>query len=389
MMRFENTLLLAFVIGLCLSFGAIAEDTAIDYSKLSNSQLQQKAKADPVAGRTLAERLLGLDGNMALELQQEGLDRAILLLRAASGRDLVAANMLGGLIGSGVAKAEYEGEELALYQFTAKLGDETGKVNLAVYQLFSDDVQMAIKGRESLQNLAVSSNSRLTFVALRALSTAMLFGIGGEQEVARGIKGYEIYLQFDPEDASVLSVLGKAEQYGWASEKNIPKAISYYQRAGNAGSSEAMWQMGMIYLTGDGVQKDEAKAWNLVVHSSDAGFEDALISRAVMLSLGQGTDQNFTEAYQWYEKVAAKGRAHALRSMGYMNLMGQGRDKNPVLAWAFYDLAAAHDEIAEKQMADMNIDQLEPTKKSQFLSQAATLSDQWLRNHGLTRADIY
>jgi TPR repeat protein len=181
----------------------------------------------------------------------------------------------------------------------------------------------------------------------------MIYGIGGEQDIARGIEGYELFLQFDPQDARVLTLLGKAKQYGWAGERDIPAAIAFYERAIEGGSTSAMWELGMLLKDGDGVEADAKKAWDLIVRASDAGDENAMISRAVLLALGEGVPQNYGQAYAWYEKAASNGRAHAIRSLAFMNQQGQDREVDPQLAWGLYTLAEPFDEIAKIRLAEM------------------------------------
>ncbi len=361
-----------------------------DFTQMDNANLRIEAKGSAVASRILARRMLGLDDtgkSVAKIIENEEMQAAIELLRSASTSDAIAANTLGTLIQNGVAPAKYEGEDGDLFQFAAERGDEGGQVNFAITRLFSGSPEQAVKGRKSLEDIIGNSDSDWRFVALRALSTAMLYGIGGERDIARGVEGYELFLQFYPDDAAALTVMGQAKQYGWVGEKDILAAITFYERAAASGGNSAMWQLAMIYQE----RQDMEKSWNLVVRSSDAGFENAMISRAVMLALGQGVEQDYTQSYNWYEKVAIKGRAHAIRALAYMHQLGQGREENPKLAWGLYKLAAPLDKIAQERLDEMQavLDQWSESERSAFIRDGQEQAQNWLQSHKLTSEDLH
>jgi hypothetical protein len=383
---------LAVVFWLALS-PVVMADAPEDFTTMNEAQLQKAAQSSAIAQRILARRMLGLDDsgeNVSKIIESKQMQVAIDLLRKASISDAVAANTLGILMRNGIAKQQSEGELLALFKFAADRGLEGGIVNLAIQKLFANNSTEAASGRQVLSNFIQNSKSDWTFVALRSLSTAMIYGIGGEQDIARGIEGYELFLQFDPQDARVLTLLGKAKQYGWAGERDIPAAIAFYERAIEGGSTSAMWELGMLLKDGDGVEADAKKAWDLIVRASDAGDENAMISRAVLLALGEGVPQNYGQAYAWYEKAASNGRAHAIRSLAFMNQQGQDREVDPQLAWGLYTLAEPFDEIAKIRLAEMQVvvNELEESKRKEFLAEAQTKAKTWLAAHNLSREDL-
>jgi len=368
-------------------------DVAPDFSKMDASQLQIESETSAIAQRVLARRMLGLDDTgerVSRIIENEQMQSAIDLLRTASTSDAVAANTLGTLMQNGLVEPAYESETRDLFKFAADRGNEGGQVNLAILKLFSGNSIEASSGKQVLENLIKNSNSDWAFVALRSVSTAMLYGIGGERDIAKGLEGYELFLQFSPNDYSILRVLGQAKEYGWVGEKDIRAAISFYERAVEGGSSAAMWQLAMIYQNSDGVEQDMGKAWDLVVQSSDAGYEKAIISRAVMLALGQGVDQDYAASSLWYEKAASNGSAHAIRSLAYMYQVGQSQKVNAELAWGLYSLTAPFDPIAKDRLDEMQlvVDQLEESEKSAFLAAADQQANNWLLAHDLTVEDI-
>ena len=58
-------------------------------------------------------------------------------------------------------------------------------------------------------------------------------------------------------------------------KKNLEKAIHWYQKAAENGNKFAQCNLGICYQYGDGVKKDETKAfnwYNIVMHKIDLDF---------------------------------------------------------------------------------------------------------------------
>ncbi len=57
--------------------------------------------------------------------------------------------------------------------------------------------------------------------------------------------------------------------------KEAMKAISYYQRAANAGHAGAQYNLGLMYLKGEGVVRDALKGLGWLAKAADSGDEKA------------------------------------------------------------------------------------------------------------------
>lgn len=122
---------------------------------------------------------------------------------------------------------------------------------------------------------------------------------------------------------------GKEEQaLAWAQ-----KLLDSLEAKAAAGDTKAAWQLGRIYLTGDGcIPPNRDKAARTFTKLADTGDADAAYLLADMLEkAGNSTDarMNYAHAYGLYKQKAAEGNLDALFREGYMEQMGQGTDADP------------------------------------------------------------
>ena len=97
--------------------------------------------------------------------------------------------------------------------------------------------------------------------------------------------------------------LGLSYSEGSGTEKDLRKALQWYERAPNLGSSNAQLETGYHYYNGLGVEKDPVVA------------------------------------ITWYRKAAAQGDVKAMTNIGLAHRDGQGISRNKIEAFAWLDLA--------------------------------------------------
>lgn len=67
----------------------------------------------------------------------------------------------------------------------------------------------------------------------------------------------------------------------------------------------------MMYLEGDGVPKDPAKASKFMIKAADMGSEDAMCALGKMSLTGEGMVRSDNNARKWLTKAAARGSEEA------------------------------------------------------------------------------
>jgi len=95
--------------------------------------------------------------------------------------------------------------------------------------------------------------------------------------------------------------------------------IEKYQQAAEQGDAGAQFILGLMYATGQGVQKDYQQAVKWYRQAAEQGFAEAQSNLGVMYKNGQGVPQDYKEAIKWWERAAGQGIADAQFKLGMMN----------------------------------------------------------------------
>jgi Sel1 repeat len=135
-----------------------------------------------------------------------------------------------------------------------------------------------------------------------------------------------------------------------------------YQAAANEfiplaerGDHRAMYALGSMYSSGQGVEKDLKKAYKLFYEAAQNGRADAMHKLGLMYETGQGIKQSDKKAIRYYKKSAKLGYPLGQYNFGLMYMKGMGVKQNPINAYAWL-VVAAHQfiyEYASDEQADI------------------------------------
>jgi len=139
-------------------------------------------------------------------------------------------------------------------------------------------------------------------------------------------------------------------------EKNIPRAIYFYEKAAEDGHVVADLILAEIYFAGVIVPKDSYKAFSYFEMAYNQGNKDAALYLGLFHQNGVVVDKNEKVAVQLFEYAANKGQADAQFNLAKCYEKGIGIEKNFNMAKHYYQLAAANDhEEAEKKLSSFKI----------------------------------
>lgn len=106
------------------------------------------------------------------------------------------------------------------------------------------------------------------------------------------------------------------------------KAIADLKEIGYAGNVNAQVQLGVIYLTGDGVPKNDAEAVKWLRKAADQDHPLAERYLAEMYFKGRGVPADNTEAAKWLRMAAEQGDAESEHNLAVLYTQGQGVPRN-------------------------------------------------------------
>lgn len=146
----------------------------------------------------------------------------------------------------------------------------------------------------------------------------------------------------------------QARKYLYGTKDTPPDfkaALTLMMAEANKGNGFAMHDLGKMYLSGLGCEKDEeqaqdwfAKAYHaFVAEESKAKKKDYLQYRiGKLFSFGYGVDQDYLKAAEWYEKAVGENNPFAAYALGSLYRRGQGVEQDDGKAYALYRMAAEH-----------------------------------------------
>ena len=90
------------------------------------------------------------------------------------------------------------------------------------------------------------------------------------------------------------------------------------------GTPSEIFEQGVRYELGHGVEKDEQKAFQLYLQAADGGNIPAECAVADMYMSGRGTVMDPAKGLEYFSRAAEKGSGRAMLNIGMMHLIGAG-----------------------------------------------------------------
>ncbi len=107
--------------------------------------------------------------------------------------------------------------------------------------------------------------------------------------------------------------LGILYRQGWGTEKDLEKAIFYYQKAAAQEHVGAIFDIGWSYQSGEGVEQNHSKAAVWFEKAAELGHPVAMYGLGGLLLNGLGVEKNVELAKSWYHKSAQAGYPPAIQ----------------------------------------------------------------------------
>jgi uncharacterized protein len=95
-------------------------------------------------------------------------------------------------------------------------------------------------------------------------------------------------------------------------------ARQWYQKAADAGNTDAMYNLGLLYRDGHGVAQDYGKAREWLQKAIDAGNANAMTNLGWVYENGPGVAHDYVKACEWYQKAANAGDAFGMKFLAAM-----------------------------------------------------------------------
>jgi hypothetical protein len=163
--------------------------------------------------------------------------------------------------------------------------------------------------------------------------------------------------------------LGLLYMNGQGVPQDHAKAAEYFQPVAEQGSAAAQYNLGLLYMNGSGVKKDPPLAAVLYKKAADQGLPQAQYNLGYMYMNGIGVEKDPSKAIALVTEAAEKGLAQAQGQLGSWYIQGVDVQKN--LAEARKWLQKAADQGLHQ--ATHNLKLLEEVEKNEGSSISSIL----------------
>jgi Sel1 repeat len=118
------------------------------------------------------------------------------------------------------------------------------------------------------------------------------------------------------------------------------ESVRWHTKAAENGNAASQFSLGMFYLQGAGVPKDEAEGVKWLRKSADQGNPAGEFWLGVAYNSGTGVAKDTAEALRWYRKAGDQGYAAAQYNLGQAYNLGNGVEKDTAEAARWWQEAA-------------------------------------------------
>jgi hypothetical protein len=119
------------------------------------------------------------------------------------------------------------------------------------------------------------------------------------------------------------------------------RAVAACSRLAAQGDVVAQYNLGLMYLAGQGVPQDDRQAARWFRVAAEHGDAPAQYYLGSIYQAGNGVNRDALEAAMWYRKAAEQGYVYAQSVLGFMYGNGEGVPTDYVEAYLWLSLAAA------------------------------------------------
>jgi TPR repeat protein len=106
--------------------------------------------------------------------------------------------------------------------------------------------------------------------------------------------------------------------YGVGTAKDSRAAAELFQKAADAGNTEAMASLGLMYTTADGVPQNYDTALRLLKRAAEAGIARAQHTLGYLYQYGKGVPRDIATAARWFHAAGEQGYTASQTALAVM-----------------------------------------------------------------------
>lgn len=165
------------------------------------------------------------------------------------------------------------------------------------------------------------------------LGQMLYTGTGTEKDIPAAIEYLEKAARLGNVHAQYM--LGRIYSDKDSGHVNSEKAVEWLTKAADSGSSMAQYALGKLYRDGTHVAKDIGKAVELFTKAAEQNNSFAMYQLGKLYLLGEDVPKDVEPAVKWLTKSAELGNQYAQYALGKLYLIGRDvpRDRDAAVRW--------------------------------------------------------
>ena len=174
----------------------------------------------------------------------------------------------------------------------------------------------------------------------------MDLGLQAEEsgDTGSAIKYYQAAAEAGSTDG--LASIGLLYQYGTGVEQSYEKALAWYQKVIDAEDMDGYWMQGNVYREAEEYET-AVKCYEIAAEKGENCRYAAIYELARAYRYGVGAEENFPLALDYYQRAASNGVVEAMFDLGAMYAGGEGVAQDFDIANYWYEMAAFEGESAK------------------------------------------
>lgn len=253
-------------------------------------------------------------------------EAAKLYERAADAGNANAQNNLGCMYRAGEGVEKDAAKAVDLFHRAAESCCPDAQFNLGVCYAEGDGVEKDLKKAGSLyQRAADSGNAN----AAEYLSLCAEAGLEFNSKPVEAVAPIDMYrCEADAGDPSALYNLGVCYAEGNGVEVDLKKSVTFFLRAVEGGSLDAQNLLGFCYEHGRGVEQDVSRAVELYERAAEADDANATFNLGVCYEEGKGVTRDNAKAVSHFHHAVDSGHLEAMAKLAACYAKGKGVRKD-------------------------------------------------------------
>lgn len=181
----------------------------------------------------------------------------------------------------------------------------------------------------SLYTQAAEHESKPNAYAMYELGRMYQGGIGTVPDKASSVKWYAaaykgfLAIEQNMADDKLYYRIGQMNLAGTGTEKDLPKAKEYFEKAAALDNADALYGLGKLYLNKDFAESNTQKALDYLIIAAQKGHSYAQYTLGKLFLNGEVVKQNVDYALRWLEEAVRQDNTDAQCLLGKVLLQGE------------------------------------------------------------------